>query len=113
MPFKPGQSGNPRGRPRKADALATLFDEHFKKEDRIGVIAKAVEQALAGNKDARDFLFDRTYGKPMQAIEMTGTDGGPLEVEYSSIDLAIAHQRIADHQKAIDQRQQNEASSDE
>lgn len=35
------------------------------------IINKAIEQAEAGDKAARDFLYDRAYGKPNQAVDVT------------------------------------------
>lgn len=111
MPFQPGHSGNYKGRPRKGDALNDLLNQCWSKDDRIAVIVKAIEQAKAGDDKARDFLFNRGYGKAVESVEMSGPDGDPIE--YTGIDLAIAHQRIAEHLREINQRQQNEDSSDE
>lgn len=104
MPFKPGQSGNPNGRPRKSYALTDLLDSCWSQDDRITIIKKAIEQAKAGDATARAWLFDRGYGKAVESIEMSGPDGGP--VEYSAIDLSIARQRINDWRNEIDQRNQ-------
>lgn len=42
------------------------------------IVSKAIEQAEEGDKSARDFLFDRFMGKPVQATELTGKDGKDL-----------------------------------
>lgn len=84
--FKPGTSGNPAGRPKKADALNTMFEEAlnqmysvqmktndikktYKRKAVELIIQKAVMQAIGGVADARNFLFDRYYGKPKESIE--------------------------------------------
>lgn len=84
--FKPGVSGNPAGRPPKADALNTMFEEAlnqmysvqmktnelrktYKRRAVELIIQKAVMQAIGGKADARNFLFDRYYGKPKESIE--------------------------------------------
>jgi hypothetical protein len=70
--FKPGQSGNPRGRPKGAKSTATLIDEIFKRKVRIrterGVRKITVHEAmltgftdrgLKGDTKSAAFLFDR------------------------------------------------------
>lgn len=32
-------------------------------------------------------IFDRAFGRPLQGVEMTGKDGGPIEVTDPSVDL--------------------------
>lgn len=45
-----------------AERLATEF---------LPIVNKAIEQAQAGDKDARAWLVDRAYGKAPQAIDLT------------------------------------------
>jgi hypothetical protein len=71
MPFKPGVSGNPNGRPPKEKSIAGRIRAALSEDDWIEIIAKATEQAKAGDKAARDFLLDRTEGKPNQSIDIT------------------------------------------
>jgi len=78
LTFKKGQSGNPAGRPKKGTAFAERIREAVKEEDWKKIIAKAVSQAKEGNPNARDFLLDRTEGKPNQKIDITEHD--PSEV---------------------------------
>jgi hypothetical protein len=72
MPWKPGQSGNPRGRlPDKlfADQLRMVLFEEDKVTGRrkMRVIAeKLVEQAIAGEGWAIQQVADRIDGKPAQ-----------------------------------------------
>ncbi len=42
------------------------------------ILDTAIEQAKTGNKDAREWLTDRAYGKPKTSTELTGKDGSPL-----------------------------------
>lgn len=52
---------------------------------RIWIDASSKERNSAGMPIAGsdvDRIFDRTEGKPKQAVELTGADGGPLEVKH-------------------------------
>lgn len=40
---------------------------------------RQTKRTLRDRMDAARELADRGYGKPVQAVEMTGTDGSPLE----------------------------------
>ena len=77
MPWKPGQSGNPRGRlPDKlfADQLRMVLFEEDKVTGRrkMRVIAeKLVEQAIAGEGWAIQQVADRIDGKPAQDGTLT------------------------------------------
>ncbi len=76
-PFKPGQSGNPNGRPKKAllsDALRRQLAEAVQGAPEKTIaehIARAlIREAVAGNVQAIREVGDRTEGKPAQAIAL-------------------------------------------
>lgn len=80
--WKPGQSGNPKGRPKKVFCIPDLIRAKGKEIDPESkmtyydlMVKKAWEQATAGDKDARNWLTERTEGKPTQPIEFEQKTG--------------------------------------
>jgi len=78
-PWKPGQSGNPAGRPKGSLNLTTVL-KHFLKEkievekdgkiiklskDKV-LILKLIEKAIKGDIKAIEKVWDRIEGKPIQ-----------------------------------------------
>lgn len=47
------------------------------------IAAAQIEKALRGHVDGFDRVADRIEGKPTQAIEHSGPDGGPIETRNS------------------------------
>jgi len=78
MPFKKGRSGNPGGRPKVAEEIRDLAR---------AACPKAIETLIAQldhpdpriAANAADKLLDRGIGKPMQAHQISGSDGAPIE----------------------------------
>lgn len=66
--WKPGQSGNPAGRPKKGE---TLTDTLRGLVDRKALGEKLVALALEGNVAALKYVYDRVDGMPRQHIEMS------------------------------------------
>ena len=86
-PFKKGQSGNPKGRPRKLPALDKLMEDVLG-EEKDGVTAaeailkKLRAMASQGNLRAAEILLDRGYGKPKQAVDLT-SGGDRITVTFA------------------------------
>ncbi len=78
MPFQPGQSGNPSGRPKQDPAIKEAARRHA--EEALAVIvANMADESAAIRQKAAESILDRAYGKPAQSL--TGPDDGPLLVE--------------------------------
>lgn len=107
-PFKPGQSGNPKGRPPKVkcipDILGKILKEPLPKHlrDKIksyypemdrdptfldGIMRVVVGKAIKGDSWAIQFIADRTEGKVKDVIEMNG--GQRLELVEEIIDAEV------------------------
>lgn len=96
--FKPGQSGNPAGRPKGVKYVSEAVREFLERALAPGseysladALAKAlIDQALAGDVSALREVMDRAEGKV--AVAVTGADGGPLlgRPEPSEVAAALA-----------------------
>jgi hypothetical protein len=79
--WKPGQSGNPGGRPKKtplADACRAVLGQPVHGDAEGRTYAEAIAQALAqkalsGDIRAAQELADRAEGKPRQSLEIENT----------------------------------------
>jgi hypothetical protein len=84
--FKPGQSGNPNGRPKKLPKLDELLADVLG-EDKDGIeAAKAILMALRakatkGDVRAAEVLLDRAYGKSKQTVDLNHSGGVNLIFE--------------------------------
>ena len=80
--FKPGQSGNPKGRPKMPDlseAVAkVLADEKDGKTALDAVLMALRNKAVKGDVRAAQELLDRAFGKSKQSIDHT-TQGEAIQ----------------------------------
>jgi hypothetical protein len=82
MPFKPGQSGNPSGRPKHQQKYLKSLVRLVKHDDWQCIVLKAIEQARRGDKSARQFLADYCLGKPAQQIDIGEDNKVVIEVVH-------------------------------
>ena len=76
------ENGKKGGRPKgysaiQAEKSREMICEKLEKEF-APIVVKAIQQAKAGDKYAREWVTDRAYGKAIQSIDLRGKDGKPL-----------------------------------
>lgn len=70
--FKPGQSGNPNGRPKKLPEIDDLLADVLGDEDgneAKEILNALLKEAKKGNVRAAEVLLDRAYGKASQPLK--------------------------------------------
>lgn len=78
MTFKAGQSGNPGGRPKESPEVKELARKYT--AEAVETLAKHMRgDDVRASVAASQALLDRGYGKPSQAVEVSGNEGGPIE----------------------------------
>ena len=80
-PWKPGESGNPGGRPKRdiaSEIAQAIFEQDA--EEILAVFSKALKKG-----DSRVFtaLADRAYGKAKKSVEHSGEDGRAIQTSIS------------------------------
>ena len=101
--WRPGQSGNPNGRPKKETCLTTLLKEELEKavtdqnllksvDAKIGDITWAqmiaialIRKAAKGNERAAEIIFDRAEGKVRPPLISQLTEARPVDYDYSRL----------------------------
>lgn len=84
--FKPGQSGNPKGRPKRDWTVQSLIEEAMEESDESGIPAKKiiyqklVNLAKRGDIQAVKEINQRLDGMPQQKTDLT-TNGKDLVVK--------------------------------
>jgi hypothetical protein len=85
-PFVKGQSGNPKGKPRKIPELNKLLAEVLGDEKEGITAAQAIlsalrSKAIKGDVRAAEVLLDRAYGKSKETLDVT-TNGESMNQKY-------------------------------
>ena len=70
--FKPGKSGNPKGRPKALPGINKMLTEVITEDARRSILKMLVAQAKKGNMRAIELVLDRLYGRVQQQTEVSG-----------------------------------------
>lgn len=102
-PFAKGVSGNPGGRPSTAwirEYLSGLGDKtDTRREKYLEALYKtAIDRKHRDHVKAGLGLMAYDFGKPIQAVELTGKDGGPIA---STVDSVVSTMTSEDKRKRI------------
>jgi len=90
-PWKPGQSGNPKGRPSKKACLTTLLKKEIERicpDDKKGrtwkelIVLSTMQLAIRGNSTALREVWARVDGNVTQSLDV----GGQVQTEHIDIE---------------------------
>lgn len=95
--WKPGQSGNPAGRPKGFAGLASAIAKHTRDGEELvefalsvlrGEVNNGEEPSTRDRLEALKWLAVRGFGQPVQPVELTGKDGGPIATKQVRANLS-------------------------
>jgi len=91
--FKPGQSGNPGGRPKKR-VISEIYEQMLADPEFVGEIEDSIRKMVRSGRMVGQLLLkemtERTEGKVVQPIE------GDVTISTLAERMALAEQRISD-----------------
>ena len=99
--FKPGQSGNPAGRPRtgKFNEAAREIAAEIDKKGNSGAerLAKyCFKRALRGSTRHLSIFLAYALGRPKQIVEVSGPDGQPVAFKAMNMSRDEVEARVAE-----------------
>ena len=97
--FKPGQSGNPAGRPRTAkfNEAAREISGEIDKKGNTGAERLArycFKRALRGSTKHLSLFLAYALGRPKQLVEVSGPDGEPIAFKAMNLSRDEVHARV-------------------
>jgi hypothetical protein len=66
--------------------LEDLLDTSWPFKERQALIRNLHALAMTGDLEAAKILLGYTYGRPRAQVELSGPDGGPMEVDVSVVE---------------------------
>jgi hypothetical protein len=97
MQFQPGNQESKKADHKRArvitQQLTSALNEAYDENDRTklrAMIDTWIANAIKGDQSAINSIADRIEGKPMQSMEHSGHDGGPIETNADPRSLALA-----------------------
>jgi hypothetical protein len=88
--FVKGETGNPSGRKPKEQERA-YYDVTMSTvslDDWRAIVQRAANDAKRGDASARKWLGDYLVGQPVQKTEVSGPDGGPVEIKKTYVTIS-------------------------
>ena len=102
--FKPGQSGNPGGRPKIISEIQEMARKHTAEAiETLVAVMRDASASPAARVSAASAVIDRAAGKPVQAIEASGFTQPASELSDDELAASIASEqqlRTADEPSA-------------
>ena len=90
--FKPGQSGNPTGRPKADKTIRDLARTYTKEAIRtLAEIAKNPKSSDSARVQACNAILDRGWGKPAQYVETANVN---MTIDDILRDISVKDDRI-------------------
>ena len=86
-PAKKGELINKTDNRGRKKELKTLFKQAVKKDDWLAIINQAITDAKKGDNKAREFLFDRYFGKVEVESGLLGNENRTLIQNNFNIDV--------------------------
>ena len=90
-------SPNPSGRPKRKPIEEALL-RAITPEEATAVARAILKQAKRGNVGAFAAIRDTTDGRPAQQVELSGREGGPLELSIAET-IAERRRRVAEYRE--------------
>jgi len=98
MPFVPGKSGNPNGRPKKTEAMTEILRAELNTldlEDAEGnpipakqaIARRLIALAMDGDVPAMKYVYDRIDGRPKESIDLEHS--GELTVVFEDAEKDV------------------------
>ena len=96
--FRPGQSGNPNGRPRVLADVQNAAREHS--ADAIKTLSDIMDNPkapAAARISAACALLDRGYGKPLQTVDANNTNVNYVVSDHPMTEEEWVAERVTEH----------------
>lgn len=108
--FVPGQSANPKGRPKKGQTMTDILVKYLNKKTvkidgklvsgKEAAAIKMIQQALKGDSVLLKYIYDRIDGKPDTTIRFDPKEMPVIEV---GLDLGDEYAMEREHREATEE----------